>query len=518
MSKVKIFLLLQFLFFFSVPVLAQVDTAWVRRYDGGNGADKSVALAVDKNGNVYVTGTSPGSGTQEDYITIKYNSSGDTVWVRRYNGPTNNRDFATDLTIDNNGNVYVTGESWGGTYWDFATIKYAPNGDTLWARRYNGPGNFFDGAYALAVDDSGNVYVTGFSYGSGPGPDYATIKYAPNGDSLWVRRYTGPSNGGGSAYALAVDDSGNVYVTGVSERDYATIKYAPNGDTLWVRHYNGPGYWLDWAQALSVDGSGNLHVTGYSASSDIFPFNYDYATIKYSPDGNILWVRRYDGTGNLDDYARALVVDDSGNVYVTGGSYGSGTGQDYTTIKYSTAGDTLWVRRYNGSGNSGDHAYSLALDDSGNVYVTGGSVAGGTSDDYVTIKYAPNGDTLWIRRYNGPGNASDIAHALAVDDSGNVYVTGESVAGGTGDDYVTIKYNSFGCAAWAGDANGSGGITLPDIVYLINSIFKAGPKPDPFCSGDANADGKILLSDIVYLINHIFRSGPAPVKSLECCL
>src|SRR5574341_803946 len=338
MSKVKIFLLLQFVFFFSLPVLAQVDTVWVRRYDGpGNGNDEASALAVDNSGNVYVTGRSVGRRTDYYYATIKYDPHGDTLWVRRYNGPGNSPDSASALAVDNSGNVYVTGRSSGsGTDYDYATIKYAPNGDTLWVRRYNGPGNSYDDASALAVDNSGNVYVTGGSWGSGTYSDYATIKYAPNGDTQWVRRYNGPANDDDEASALAVDNSGNVYVTGWSgvypNTDYATIKYAPNGDTLWVRRYNGPGNSYDEASAVAVDNSGNVYVTGGSLGSGT---SFDYATIKYAPNGDTLWVRRYDGPRNGPDEASALAVDNSCNVYVTGHSIDSVTSYDYATIKYA---------------------------------------------------------------------------------------------------------------------------------------------------------------------------------------
>src|SRR3972149_184729 len=142
------------------------------------------------------------------------------------------------------------------------------------------------------------------------------------------------------------------------------------------------------------------------------------------------WVATYNGPGNSYDQANALTVDNSGNVYVTGGSYVSGGFEDYATIKYAPNGDTLWVRRYNGPGNSSDAAYALALDGSGNVYVTGCSPGSGTIEDYATIKYAPNGDTLWVRRYNGPDSSYDYASALALDGSGNVYVTGVSWSNG----------------------------------------------------------------------------------------
>ncbi|HKZ21803.1 MAG TPA: SBBP repeat-containing protein, partial [candidate division Zixibacteria bacterium] len=428
----------------------------------------------------------------------------DTAWVRRYNGPGNGVDVAHALVVDKDGNVYVTGQS-GVTTSDYLTIKYYPNGDTVWVRRYIGPGGFGDYAYSIAVDSSGNVYVTGESNGIGTSQDFATIKYYPNGDTAWVRRYNGPGNDNEEEPSLAIDNSGNVYITGRSADvgsvyDYATIKYDASGNEVWIRRYNGPGDSDDQTNDIAVDSFGNVYVTGRSFSG----ITYDYATIKYSPAGDTLWVRRYNGPGNGHDEANALAVDGSGNVYVTGYSPGSGTGPDYATIKYSPSGDTVWVRRYNGPFNHYDWAHALAVDGSGNLYVTGQSNGGGTGDDYATIKYSSAGDTLWVRRYNGPGNGEDRAFALALDGSGNVYVTGESYGGsGTGYDYATIKYAQFTCTAKPGDANADGNILLPDIITIINFLFRSAPAPTPLCRGDANGNGTVLLPDIIYLINFI---------------
>jgi len=498
MSRVKIFLFLQFIIFSAVPVLAQVDTAWVARYNGpGNAEDVAHALAVDDSGNVYVTGDS-WNGTSSDYATIKYDSNGDTLWVRHYNRSEIIDDHATALAVDGSGNVYVTGFS--------GTIKYSANGDSLWISLY-------PECLDLAVDDSGNIYVTG----SG-GLDYRTIKYDSNGDTLWVRLYNGSGELQDNANALAVDDSGNVYVTGQSAFDYATIKYDSNGDTLWVRRYNGPGNGGDNATALAVDDSGNVYVTGYSWNGT----SSDYATIKYDSNGDTLWVRRYNGPGDGDDNASTLAVDDSGNVYVTGQSVGSGTDYDYATIKYNSNGDTLWVRRYNGEENTLDLVSALAVDATGNVFVTGASDFYFSFPiccaNYATIKYNSDGDTQWVSRYNGAGNDLDGASALAVDDSGNVYVTGQSAGSGTSSDYATIKYVQFACVDTAGDANGDGGVSLPDIIYEVNRVFKGGPAPSPLCRGDANADGVVNLPDIIYLVNRVFKGGPKPLKSRECCL
>jgi uncharacterized delta-60 repeat protein len=317
--------------------------------------------------------------------------------------------------------------------------------DTAWVRRYNGPGNGYDEAHAIALDDVGNVYVTGYSTGSGTGSDYATIKYNSDGDTIWVQRYNGPGNNNDWAYSLAVDGQGNVYVTGYStgsgtSYDYATIKYNSAGVEQWVQRYNGPGNDYDVANAIAVDGQGNVYVTGISRGSTTF---YDYATIKYNSDGDTIWVRRYDGPGNSDDGAYSLAVDGQGNVYVTGYSVGSGIYLDYATIKYNSAGVEQWVAGYNGPGNSDDVARSLAVDGQGNVYVTGISRGSTTFYDYATIKYNSAGVEQWVQRYNGPGNGSDWAYSLAVDGQGNVYVTGYSA--GTSAypynyDYATIKY------------------------------------------------------------------------------
>ncbi len=429
-----------FLFALAATGVGQVTTeAWVARYNGpGNYNDGASALAVDGAGNVYITGYSSRGGTGYDYATIKYDSNGNQLWVARYNGPVSGHDTAEALAIDAAGNVYVTGYSYGaGTDYDYATIKYDTNGNQLWVARYNGPGNYDDRSRALAVDAAGNVYVTGNSYSTGTYYDYATIKYDSNGNQLWV------AYGYDFAKALAVDAAGNVYVTGWSRdagngyHDYATIKYDSNGNQLWVARYNGPGNYHDDAYALAVDAAGNVYVTGYSNGVGN---NVDYATIKYGSSGNQLWVARYNGPGNGDDTAEALAIDAAGNVYVTGQSYGAGTNFDYATIKYDSNGNQLWVARYNGPGGHQDIAKALAVDASGNVYVTGKSIGAGNYH-YATVKYDSNGNQLWVARYNGLVNGSDLAYALAVDAAGNVYVTGESYGGATSDyDYATIKY------------------------------------------------------------------------------
>jgi uncharacterized delta-60 repeat protein len=420
-----------------------VQEGWLARYKGlGNLDDSAQAIALDRSGNVYVTGFSDGGGTGYDYATIKYNSRGQKEWVARYDGPGNDGDLAQAIAVDDSGNVYVTGFSVGsGTGLDYATIKYNSAGQEQWVARYNGPGNDFDEGLAIAVDTSGNVCVTGESWGQDTKTDYATIKYNSAGQEQWVARYDG-SAGIDNAAAIAIDSSGNVYVTGASGSgsDYATIKYNAAGQEQWVARYNGPGNDDDGATAIATDNWGNVYVTGFSVGSGV---DYDYATVKYNPMGQQQWVARYDGPGKHWDLARDIAVDVWGNVYVTGNSVGTTyPDYDYATIKYSSAGQEQWVARYNGSGNSEDDASGLAIDGSGNVYVTGSSNGANSLPDYATIKYNSVGQEQWVARYDGPGNSYDIARGIAVDDFENVYVTGNSFGSGNDSDYATIKYIS----------------------------------------------------------------------------
>jgi hypothetical protein len=299
------------------------------------------------------------------------------------------------------------------------------------------------------VDGSGNVYVTGSSQGSGTGLDYATIKYDKDGNlsTTWpdndgsgpndrgLRRYNGPGNGDDEAYSLAVDSSGNVYVTGHSDGDssgavnfdYATIKYNSSGDQVWVARYNGPGNGDDQARALVLDVNRDVYVTGFASHSSQ---GYNDATVRYDPDGTPSddWpdsglgngVRHYHNSG--EDRAVAIAIDSQNAILVTGKSVSSGADFDYATVKYSTSGGQDWVARKH-SGDT-DDARDVTVDGSRNVYVTG---ALGSSTAFVagTIKYKFDGTEIWTRTYAAPENQVR-GHAVAVNKPGTyVYISGQ---------------------------------------------------------------------------------------------
>uniref|UniRef100_A0A7C4XJM2 Pyrrolo-quinoline quinone repeat domain-containing protein n=1 Tax=candidate division WOR-3 bacterium TaxID=2052148 RepID=A0A7C4XJM2_UNCW3 len=325
--------------------------------------------------------------------------------------------------------------------------------DTVWARIWSSPGALSDWAYAIAINDSGYIYVTGKTEHSGTGDDWTTIKYTPEGETVWVRDFASSGSYNERASSITIGPSGNIYITGYTMSsgagDYLTIKYRPNGDTVWTRRYNGTGNGYDFAHWISVDGQENVYVTGYSRG---FSYQDDIATIKYDSSGNQLWVSRLNGSGNYNDKGHKVIADNNGNVYVVGyvNPYSTGTFYDYVTIKLNAEnGETLWVRTYNGPTDSSDIARDIAIDNSGNVYVTGSVRWTGTSTDIFTIKYDANGSLLWTARYNNPDTSGgDGGYGIKVDNEGCVYVVGQSQGLGTGSDIVLIKYDADGNEMW----------------------------------------------------------------------
>ena len=443
----------------ALPAAAPGARLWVARYSGpGNGDDQAFSVAVSPGGaRVFVTGTSQGVASHYDFVTVAYSAAtGAQLWGRRYNGPGNGDDHAYSVAVSPDGaRVFVTGtsEGVGHSAFGYATVAYnAVTGAQLWARRYNGPGKG-GVAWSVAVSPGGTrVFVTGSSQGAGSGQDSATVAYsAATGAQLWVARYNGPGNGNDFALSVAVSPGGTrVFVTGSSQGagsgyDYATVAYsAATGARLWVARYNGPGNGDDQVSSLRVSPGGTrVFVTGGSQRAGS---GQDYATVAYSAaTGARLWVARYNGPGNGDDGAGSVAVSPGGTrVFVTGGSQGAGSGQDYATVAYSAAtGARLWVARYNGPGNGNDGAGSVAVSPGGTrVFVTGDSQGSGSGQDYATVAYsAATGARLWAQRYNGPGNSLDGATSLAVSPcSTRVFVTGISLGRATGFDYATVAY------------------------------------------------------------------------------
>ncbi|HEY6192072.1 MAG TPA: SBBP repeat-containing protein [Bacteroidota bacterium] len=424
---------------------------WSARYNGAaNGDDLATGVGCDASGNVYVTGTSIGAGTLQDFATIKYNRGGSQKWEARFNDRENGPDIAAGLAVGRSGRVFVTGNTRyaSGLHSDYSTAIYDSAGTLITSSLYNGTGSGEDIPAAIALDSDDNAYVTGASNGNAS--DFATIKYVSGKIEGWPGSYSS-GLGGDRPAAMSTDRSGNVYVTGANSTDLRSVKFDSTGVLQWVavfRELRNPV-----AAGLAVDRDRNVYVTGYGANSF---GELDIVTIAYDPGGTRLWAAIYAGPSATDDRAVAIALDDQRNVYVTGSSHSSATGDDFLTIKFDSHGTLRWAAVYDGPAHTTDDPSALAVDKSGNVYVTGSSVRFNTSNDYATIKYDPSGVRQWVAYYDGPGDGSDYATALALGGSGAVYVTGRSYGRNTSTDYATVKYSPLGIRQWVARLNGPG--------------------------------------------------------------
>ncbi len=252
---------------------------WARTYSGYvRGDGRPITLAVDTSGNVVVVG---GSSSSLEYLTIKYSSAGGLLWTRRCRAPGINAPTrANGVAVDADGNVYVTGQSTGmggDPHYDYATVKYSSEGVALWTNRYTAPVIRNENAQAIALDPSGNVCVTGTVYGGFAGNDWTTIKYSSGGVPAWTNRF----NNGGEVSAMAVDASGTVYVTGGSSGAFATVAYSSSGVPVWTNRYHGLGNGENNSYAIAADARGGVYVTGRSGGTIADGTLADWATVKY---------------------------------------------------------------------------------------------------------------------------------------------------------------------------------------------------------------------------------------------
>ncbi len=409
---------------------------WVSNF-GDKGGDvnfssaKGNAVTTDSYGNSYVTGYTYEAATLNDIVTIKYNSQGDTLWARSYNGTANRNDEGTGIYVDAYGNVYVVGfAEFNSKATDVVVLKYSPEGNLLWNLPYAKTSDpLIDKGLAIAADMNGFIYVTGYTTNYDGKKDIFVNKYSSAG-LIWTSELEDGGTGlDAEGLSIAVSKSGSIYVAGYitsaeSSEDIVVIKYNNAGEKQWMRPVNGNVNQSDKAWGIVVDELDNCFITGYITNS---VGNADCYTAKINYAGTIVWSTTYAGEGNQTDKAWGIVVDTDGAVYITGETTDAYSNVNYVTIKYSAYGAELWKSFYNGTGNGEDVASSIGLVGSNSVVVTGKSW--GTSDtyDYATVRYnASTGTQNQVNIYSFTGTSYDIAMDIAVSPTNKVIITGFS--------------------------------------------------------------------------------------------
>ena len=356
------------------------------------------------------------------------------VWTRVYDGST--ADYAFGVSTDDANNIIVTGSTYNGVDYDFFTIKYTPTGDTIWTRFFDTGGS--DIAHGVVVDVYGDILIAGSSrldtiY------DYLTIKYDAGGDLLWQARYeTGLDN---IAASVVADSARNIIVTGYSfngfDYDYLTVKYNASGDTIWSRRFDA-GF-NDIANDITSDPMGNVVVTGSSVDTSID--RYTFLTVKYSPVGETLWLRRYHYDAE-NSFAYAVAADVEGNIIVSGNPWYPAK---FITIKYDSFGDSIWLRELVPGAVTEYYARDIAVDDQNDIIITG-EYYYGASFDYYTFKYTSVGDSVWVLIYGSGSGIDEYARGVACDAAGGIIIAGHVFNNGNVD-YLTVKYDEQGAVA-----------------------------------------------------------------------
>ena len=444
---------------------------WSQTFNNGMD-DRPSDIKLDALENVYICGYS-NNGSNDDMLVLKYSSAGVDQWSNGFifNGVNSQDDRASSLVIDATSNVYITGKSDNDPSlvqnFDYKTLKIDPSKNLLWQIDHNGTGNGEDEGTSIGLLASGDIVVTGKS-DSDSNPlssnfDAITICYSSStGSQSWIKAYTGAAGKDDTGNQLAIDNSGNVLVAGssqdnISESDALALKYSSTGVENWSKLFAGIGDNTENVNAMTIDAAGNTYLAGYTYSRNNLK---DLCVIKLSPIGDTLWVKKYNGSDNGNDEATDIKVDAGGNVYVTGFIKDSLTDFDIITFKMNPSGNFIWMSQYNNNTvNNEDKGFKLEIDGSGNVYVLGNTDSNPlflVNEDILLVKYSSSGVQQWVKQYNGVANLEDDPSDLCYLPSGKIVLTG-STNNSANDDIVTIAYNTSGTQIWLKTFVGIGG-------------------------------------------------------------
>ena len=238
---------------------------WMQTYNGPNNfSDRARSLAVSPAGEVVVTGESTGGIPGFDAATIFYESDGTQRWLRRYNGAANGNDYGRDVVLGPSGEVYVGGQTATSGFSDALLIKYDSAGNQVWVRTFDGPSQKSDSFGRVALDSQGGVATAGFSQTANFTSDFLAARHDANGSLLWARTFNGPDNNEDIGFGLAVGLDDSIYVTGESFSKVGTVRYLPDGTLEWSQLYDNPGTLSDRGYSVAVDAQDNVVIAAQS--------------------------------------------------------------------------------------------------------------------------------------------------------------------------------------------------------------------------------------------------------------
>jgi hypothetical protein len=380
-------------------------------------------------------------------------------WLRSFRAQGLCSDRVSKIKADNSGNVYIAGyASADRGQPDYFVMKRDAQGDTLWFYYYDSGFRGEDYVRDLAVDNSGNVFITGESDRTFAGNrDAVTIKLNSSGVQQWIARYPSPTAGETFANSIAVDATGNVYIAGQhrpssGSYDWFVVKYNSSGTQQWADIYNGPGSAEDEALAISIAPNGNATACGYIHSGNANGGTNLYVK-QYSSTGTTVWSDTYTNpVFNGPDRAKGLGFSAAGDLYVGGETNNSaGFSTDAVALKYNSAGARQWDFIYVDPLTTDEYVLDVKVDNNGNTFIAGTDYTNG-----FVSRINANGTAGWMKRWRGPlPFGYDVIYAMEIDNNGGVYTTGRGVYpgvdhygnGGMANQFIA-KFNDNGDSLW----------------------------------------------------------------------
>lgn len=435
-----------FMFFIPCFVFAQPLPEWSSGISSdfyGYYRDNPV-LKMDTYGDLIVAGNMMNGANGKDVLLIKYDTTGAIIWLRTYNGANSKDDELRDFTLDNNGNIYITGYTTiDSVDADILTLKFNSDGDLKWVNTYNGTVNRIDRAQSMDIEGNHSLYITGMTSIDTAGHNRViAMKIDSAGNSLWT--YVYPSDSVVRAEGQKVRlIHGKVKILGnIIPYDVLLTKYVMfDLDTAGNYIHGNEQLFKALHGKYYIDHIGNSYIGRHFGL---------YKITKIDTVGNIMWSDSV--ATNLPYYVTgddltAIAVDSLENVYVTGRHYGDYGGPIYTnadilTVKYSATGNLIWSRRYEYlSNNAADIGNAIFVDENLNVFVAGQSqsTVAGEDYDYVVLKYDVSGNLSGTIRYNDDTNGDDVITSVLVR-GGSIYVTGLTCSSICETNTTTQKY------------------------------------------------------------------------------
>ncbi|MBW4658040.1 MAG: SBBP repeat-containing protein [Drouetiella hepatica Uher 2000/2452] len=390
------------------PSSLRFDRQWIRQL-GTAQNDYGYGLAIVGD-NLYLSGSTEGSlnGANQgdrDSFTALYTTEGALQWQRQFGSP--GIDTAADIAADGSGHYYVGGVASGSSgIPDGYVSKYGGNGTQAWSKQIKLGG--IEAIAGITTDNSGNVYASGLVRGI-PGFTPANayvVKYDNAGSELWSKEWSG--SGSSSATGVAIDLDGNVYIAGITNATLTTdinrpltggdvflAKYSASGTKLWDQTIATSA--AEYARGIAVDGSGNVYITGETEGTlpgQTSAGGTDGFVAKYSATGTQQWLKQF-GTAGLDE-SQAIATSETGYVFLTGETTGGIFGNP------SAGGSDAWIAAFGTDGSlavstqvgtaAADETYGIAA--SGNTIYVLGQTLGAIADTANQGQYDD-----WVAKY-----------------------------------------------------------------------------------------------------------------------